>query len=287
MGLRSDWGHGEPRMGTHEQAVSYNSKEESRVYGPYEYGGVTLEQGKRSDLHSGVEACKAGGLKRVAQECPTVLIKYPRGFGLYNELINKPKIAYQPKKVHLLYGEPGTGKTFWSYRNYPGLFRMPTASQQSYWAGAYAGEETVLFDDYGNSISETLPWTFFLQVLDGYPIQYPTKGGFVWFAPQNIILTSNFHYNQWYIGKNMQALERRITFILHFTSENSYTIVKAPQGQISIPGIPAASNNQAPSTVQMAGAGDADGDRGEEEGGEEGGEDINLALERLLEDEDL
>jgi len=167
LNLPVGYGWAQPRRGSHQQAVDYCSKEDTRTLGPYEYGRVSDNQGKRSDIDCGVEALKAGGLKRVAEESPSLLVKYPRGFDKLAQYICKPSNAFIKKEVHVLFGEPETGKTKWAYLNYPGLFRMPTPSYSSYWAGDYQGQEEVLLDDYGNSPQETYPWSFFLQVLDG------------------------------------------------------------------------------------------------------------------------
>lgn len=234
LGLSAGYGWAEPRRGTHEQAVGYCSKEDTRVVGPYEYGRVSNEQGKRSDIDTGIEALKTGGIKRVAEECPQLLVKYPRGFDKLASIYSRPKPEFRKKEVHVLYGEPETGKTKWAYLNYPGLFRMPTPSNHAYWAGGYQGEEEVLLDDYGNSLQETYPWSFFLQLLDGYPLEFPTKGGFVWFQPRVVIITSNYNYQQWYINRTLAALERRITHVYEFTGQDAYTIRKRPAEAIQV-----------------------------------------------------
>lgn len=85
--------HVEARLGTRDQARDYTRKDDSRQAGPWErgtwdHGG----QGHRSDLDAAVEALKEGGMKRVAQECPTAYVKFSRGLReLERELEEPPR----------------------------------------------------------------------------------------------------------------------------------------------------------------------------------------------------
>lgn len=58
--LPDNYGWADVRRGTHQQAIDYCKKEETRVLGPYEYGRAEMDQGKRGDLDSAMEAIKAG-----------------------------------------------------------------------------------------------------------------------------------------------------------------------------------------------------------------------------------
>ncbi len=69
------------RHGTRVEARVYCMKEESRTAGPWEYGAFNAGgAGTRNDLTQLVEACLTGSLKRVADEHPEMIIRYPRYF---------------------------------------------------------------------------------------------------------------------------------------------------------------------------------------------------------------
>lgn len=69
------------RRGLRDEARSYAMKEDTRTAGPWEYGDFNSGgAGRRTDLSSLVETCKTGSLKRVADEHPEMVIRYPRYF---------------------------------------------------------------------------------------------------------------------------------------------------------------------------------------------------------------
>lgn len=60
--------HLEKRKGTEAQAIAYCTKEESRVWGPFEHG-EKAQQGRRSDLESALAAIKGGqGIRAVIED---------------------------------------------------------------------------------------------------------------------------------------------------------------------------------------------------------------------------
>lgn len=76
--------HFEARRGTREQARDYTRKDDTREpgddSGPFERGEFTAGgAGRRNDLADAVAALKAGGMKRVREECPTAYVKFSRG----------------------------------------------------------------------------------------------------------------------------------------------------------------------------------------------------------------
>lgn len=173
-----------------------------------------------------MEVLKSRGIRGVAEECPTAYIKYTRGFTSLDAELSTPANTFKPKKVYVLFGEPGTGKTRWANSHFPDAYDVPTPSHSNYWFDGYRGERQLLLDDYANSVHETYPWSFFLKLLDGYRVRAPFKGGFRVIKPEVIIITSNYQPDMWYPGRNYAALERRITEIFEFTANDSFTIKK-------------------------------------------------------------
>jgi len=128
----------------------------------------------------------------------------------------KPE-AVRDVQVHLLHGEPGTNKTRFAFHMFPDLYAIPcNTANASVWFNGYEGESTVLLDDF----SGEMPLVQLLRLLDIYRVQVPYKGGYVWFAPQNILITTNVHPRKWYDyekrDSSWQALKRRITSVLDF-----------------------------------------------------------------------
>jgi len=226
LGLPDGYGWADPRRGSREQAIAYCSKEETRVVGPYQYGSTDVGDAKRSFVDTAIDALKAGGIKRVVEECPGIYLRYTRGVEALAAKYARPSDEFSAKEVFVLYGPTGTGKTSWAYDNYPGLFRMPFTSEKAYWSDGYEEEETILFDEYGVASEEKLPWSFLLQLIDGRPVQYPKKHGFNWILAKRFIFTSNLPPIDWYPGKYYDAFERRITHIFEFTAYKAFTIRK-------------------------------------------------------------
>lgn len=84
--------HIEKRQASREAARAYAMKDDdTRVEGPWERGTFATEQGRRTDLEAAVAALREGGIKRVAQECPTAFVKFSRGLReLQRELEVRP-----------------------------------------------------------------------------------------------------------------------------------------------------------------------------------------------------
>lgn len=128
--------------------------------------------------------------------------------------------SYKPLKrnddieVHLFIGEPGTGKTRKAYELFPDIYAFPIGPQL--WADGYMGQPDVLIDDF----SGQMRLVDTLRFLDRYPIQIPRKGGFTWWCPNTIIITSNNHPSTWYKWEDRtsqeKALKRRIHHIWDF-----------------------------------------------------------------------
>lgn len=213
--------HLERRRGTPQQASEYCQKEDTRIAGPYVYGEPGWRNsGKRTDLEQAIETLKSGGLKRVRDEHPGTYVRYHRGLAsLANATLAD---RHTPPNVHLLYGEPGCGKTRYFYDNYPEGDRTSLAAGGGNWFDGYDGEAAVLLDDFSGRMSKW-PLDLLLRMLDRYAIRVPIKGGFVKWSPDHIIITSNYHPSQWYDWTERRpqwkALSRRITKVSTFDDE--------------------------------------------------------------------
>lgn len=146
------------------------------------------------------------------------MLRYHVGVNQYLRLQRPNRVA--APRVELLLGPPGTGKTryvhdfaYIFYNNAdPGTWDpdLWTWGGSGPWFDGYAGHRVALFDDFRGSI----PLESFLKALDRYDNQQPVKGGFVWFYPERIFITSNDHPCTWYPDaseSSLAALLRRMT----------------------------------------------------------------------------
>jgi len=224
--------HFERRRGTQRQAIDYCTKEDTRIEGPF-IEGEPKHQGARADRVELFEMVKAGKTQReIADLNPSA---YMGNYKAIDRLVSMNKPTARPREVRLLYGEPGTGKTRYVLDRHPNAYVIPVTTTGGLWFDGYDGHDVALIDDFDGQI----PLIQFLRVLHEYPEQLPIKGGFVWWNPSIIYITSNYTIRHWYEGKDgtgwnnrepsYHALERRISQQLFFPLQMEEP--EAAQGQ--------------------------------------------------------
>lgn len=212
--------HVERAKGNKQQNIEYCTKSKGRIKGPWEHGDRG-GQGTRTDLLKFKDGIMKQVIERKVDMCnlvdefPSQMIKYHKFAQWYTgELLKKTLgcMPYVAKKVFVLWGEPGTGKTRRVYETFPmeKVWRNIALSGSSIWFDGYYGQKIVLFDEYDGEI----PIQTFLQLLDGYPVTVQVKGGITVWNPEYIIITSQKPSHMWYKDESLlrkQALLRRIT----------------------------------------------------------------------------
>lgn len=206
--------HWDIRRGTHQQAVDYCSKTDTRIDGPWTHGEAP-KQGKRSDLLLLKEQLDAGvSVKELWANPETfhIVSKYDRVPSLYR-LATVPQRRFKTH-VLVLHGPPGLGKSYFPATVYPDAYYK---NNTEWWDG-YEHQKVVVLDDFHSS---WFPFTFLLQLLDRYPLNVQVKGGTVPFNSKLIIITSNRSPRVWYRPDDhpYEALERRLTTIYRFRSD--------------------------------------------------------------------
>lgn len=172
--------------GTPQENYVYCTKEATNVV---EFGSIP-QPGKRSDLDAIARSVQVGESNlAIFESAPGTYLRYQKQIQSLRALFKPPAVAI---KVHLLYGPPRTGKTRQCYTNFPNLWAIPLG--KSLWFDNYQQEPDVLLDDFSGQIT----LTDCLRLFDRYPVQVPVKGGFVWWAPSNLMITTNVHPSQWY-----------------------------------------------------------------------------------------
>jgi len=216
-----DWlasAHWELSKGTFEQCLQYNSKEETRVAGPWILGEPPKGQGHRSDLASvAAQVLKTGSVRQLALSDPAVIVKYGKGLSLLASYVQPPR-----RNVHRLFivGPSGIGKTHLIWDLFPELY-SPSYGNGGVWWDGYADQKTVLLDEFKGQ----MPLQRFLQVLDEYPLRLEIKGNF---APAHfdlIVITSNSMPEEWYddtLGKR----SAEIAALVRRTNDSRGTLVR-------------------------------------------------------------
>lgn len=203
--------HWELRLGTHDQAVEYCTKEDTRIAGPYHVGEAPAGQGKRTDLESVKLMLDAGApMREVAQEHFGAFVRHYRGFNTYR-LLTQEQRTWQTT-VRVYWGPPGTGKSRRALHEAgPHAYWLPRPNQASgsggtLWFDGYDGEEHVVIDEFYGWI----PRDTMQRMIDRYPFQVQTKGGSVRFLAKTIWITSNVPPEDWWKRMGLGAMERRL-----------------------------------------------------------------------------
>lgn len=200
--------HFEPRNGTQKQATDYCKKGEQThaewilhgAEGPnwglnakfVQFGNLGGDQGKRVDRQQMFNLLKEG--KSDWEMAEIDFASWARNYRAIDRLRNSVRpVRAEPRKLILLYGKPGCGKTRFAYEHFPLLYEVPVSKDM--WFDGYSGNTVALFDEFEGQ----MPLNSALKILDGYYVrQVPIKGGFVWWNPDCIIVTSNDHPSAWY-----------------------------------------------------------------------------------------
>jgi hypothetical protein len=220
--------HFEPRRGTREQARDYCMKEDTRVEGPWE-AGVFTTQGERTDITKFKDAIKSGKRKRdLLDDFDRQIAKFPKFYDAVRSLYRPVREDDTYEGVVLLYGWPGTGKTRFVYDNYPDYWEQGIGSGSA-WFDGYDGQKVVLFDDFSGKMSK-VGLTTTLKLFDRYPRQVPVKGGFTWWMPNLVFVTSNHHPAEWYDFTTRKAqwpaLKRRFTHIYWYKKDGTVQYIE-------------------------------------------------------------
>lgn len=196
--------HFEKRAGTRDQARTYCMKEDSRLWGPYEYGTWIKGQGARSDVKSVADCVKEGwNDNEIANEFPREYMRMAKGISLLRAALTEKR--RWKTNVEIYWGPTGTGKSLLAHEQYPDAYIY--TGMNGWWDG-YDGQEDVIVEDFRPSF-----WScdFMLRICDRYPMRVNIKGSSAEFVAKNLIFTSNLNPTEWY-PEQMKAVMRRVDF---------------------------------------------------------------------------
>lgn len=207
--------HIEAAKGSEQQNRDYCTKKAGRKGGPWTFG-TESQQGRRTDMETLATSVKEEGLATAVEEHTGMAIRYFKGMQSVDTFFQTKRRVYKgwkKPKIVVFWGETGMGKTRRAYTLAPTLYRVATHTGGTLWMDGYDGQETILFDDFSGGVQFRL----MLQILDGYPLRLPIKGGFTILRHEFIIITSNLSPAEWYGGLSatrgqavLEPLERRL-----------------------------------------------------------------------------
>lgn len=192
--------HLEVARGNFRQNLTYCTKDEGREDGPHYWPDMgawaAAGQGRRSDIEGAIECLKrTREMTTVADEHGAVFVKYGRGLKDLQRTLNLAP-ARRSDRITTIWmcGPPGTGKTYWAEQNYPEGEECFYKNEGKWWDG-YAGQETVVFNDFDSSwfTLGTLK-----RILDTAPMNVETKGGMIPLLATTFIFTANKHPKKLY-----------------------------------------------------------------------------------------
>lgn len=145
-------------------------------------------QGKRTDIDSIRSACKSGEIKNqrdLLEACAT-LGGYQFGA---RYLAFMDQSVREPPKVFWFYGPTGCGKSRrvhdFAMDKHLSMWSAPGGG--SAWFDGFWGQDIALFDDFR---PDDIKFHQLLRITDRYPLQLPVKGGFTWWTPKWIFITT-------------------------------------------------------------------------------------------------
>ncbi len=206
--------HAEIRKGTRSAARQYCLKDETSVPNTrFEFGVWRIQNSRKRKLCDILKSSMS--LADIIEDVPHQYVMYHRGLEkLFSLRLAKRAKTFRKVVVTVLVGPTGTGKTRRAIEEDPDdHFVMPASDKL--WFDGYNGEKTLIIDDfYGN-----IKYGFFLRILDGYELQLPIKGGFIWALWTKVIITSNACPDKWYVRGYTPALQRRINHVVHMQDD--------------------------------------------------------------------
>lgn len=198
----------------------YVTKEDTRVEGPWTFGTLDNEQGKRSDLEEVSRLVLQGkDLKEIAETHPMTYIKFHNGLRALSNQVNGSELKRDPVTVSVFYGVSNCGKTHYVLQQMIGKRFHRQKAPYTFWDGLETQTEVLLLDDFRGE----MPFQDFLQIVDQHYLRLQVKGSSVCCRFTTVWITSNLSPYEWY-PKEMtdetcrRALRRRLSAIYWVTA---------------------------------------------------------------------
>lgn len=204
-------GHFEIARGGEASNITYCSKDESRVAGPWE-SGERSRQGKRKDIDDVRDMVKRGKTYHDVLEC----VQSNQALMFAKEYIRHLPLPLEktPPVVYWLHGATGTGKSQWVIDRLKDLqpirHSRDLCVSKSCNLDPYENEEFAWFDDFR---ADRMPFNLLLQITDRYPMKVRVLYGYVEWKPEVIVFTCQYSIRECFkrrCDEDLGQLYRRI-----------------------------------------------------------------------------
>ncbi len=203
-----------------QKSIEYCTKSDTRVEDatPIIRGEPPAGRGHRSDISRINDLIKEGAtISQIWESVPNSTLLHIRAIIEIRKFLH-PNLPGRRKKVWILWGPTGTGKTR--------LVRDYFKEEELYILPPNSGTNNVFFDFYDPRQHRAVliddfygywKWSAMLQICDRYPMQVQTRNSSpTYFFPEHLIFTSNRSPESWYPNMNYKTLKRRIHEVHHF-----------------------------------------------------------------------
>jgi hypothetical protein len=240
--------HVEIRLMPRDVARAYCKKERTRAQGaqeevgPFEFG-TWREQGSGQKMEQVREAIAEGmDIADLAVDEPSIVLRNRVNLEWYHDKVQQRQARNTKREVtvRVFIGPTGSGKThlameealYYCKGDAGKVFILDSGGKDNaLWFDGYQYGPVLIIDDYDSWIQ----LAFLLRLLDKYPCRLPVKGSTKYASYTEVFITSNKPLQQWtdsdgqFIDpKHMDALMRRIDWILYVPEQGKYNIIKAP-----------------------------------------------------------
>lgn len=188
--------HLEAARGTEQECIDYCSKQETRVDGPYEHGerapGAGSERGSQAaEVKLLLDAGKS--LQEVADNFWTIYLRHARALQQYQSLKIQAERRTSATGLLVVLGPPGTGKTEWVLRNFPGAYWKEPNHQ---WFDGYipTDHKVVVVDEFAGQIQPSA----INRLVGAAPASVKVHGGMLPWRPILLVLISNLQPREWW-----------------------------------------------------------------------------------------
>lgn len=220
--------HWEVRRGTHEQALTYVTKDESSLGQRFIFGDPPNAPGKTNDSSEFDEVkAKLDEGKTLAEiaDCHfSLFLKHHSGLASYIGKKRPARRTWLTKNL-VIFGSTGTGKSRFCHDLellFPGEVYWKSKDK---WWGDYNGEPYIVMDEFYGWV----PYDELLRMLDRYVFRPEVKGAHIYVQPRAVVFTSNKEPTEWYPNvSDTSALLRRLHVVSRLDEAGKYKVLKKP-----------------------------------------------------------
>lgn len=150
---------------------------------------------------------------------------------IIEKLIQYKKLSKIRIKLDIIYitGECGSGKTEYAYSLLKDDFWRNCPSGLD-WFDGYVGQEDVLINEFRDTFCKL---HMLLELLDGYELKVPIKGGFTHWYPKRIIFTSIYPPEELYSLNEIDSIQQLLRRIKRTIVMKDFRIVSDVGGNTS------------------------------------------------------